>query len=169
MSLKKFAFLVALGVLPWAFGGCSQQADLAATAGESPSDMPESAAFAQFPAIPTPAGSKLVVDRTLALGSGDSWIGQLVINTTYSTFAIFNFLRQRMPEFGWSEVTSVRAQVSVLTYSRHGRVASIQIQSRTVNGSEILVTVSPAEGPGSSGAPAPAPAPARPAPVTRGR
>jgi hypothetical protein len=166
MALKRLAFLVAAGNLALTLAGCSQQADLAATAGESPSDTLASAAFAQFPDIPTPAGSKLVVDRTLALGSGDSWIGQIVINTTHDSFSMFNFLKARMPEFGWTEVTSVRAQVSVLTYSRQGRVASIQIQSRTVNGSEVLVTVSPAEGPGSSGGPG-VPAPVRSAPAGR--
>lgn len=168
MSLKMKVFRGLASALLILLAGCMQQAEMAATA-ESGSDAQP--AFGQFPDIPVPPGSKLQLDRTLILGSGQAWMGQMVVNAPQGTFAYFDFLKHKMPEFGWAEMTSVRAPVSVLTYSRQGRIASIQIQARTIGGSEAIFTVSPHEG--QAGAmssmpavsPSPAPAPVRPAPV----
>ncbi len=55
----------------------------------------------------------------------------------------------------------MRAAVSVLTYSRQDRVATIQIQGRTLRGSEVTIMVSPR---GTEAAPVAAPATGAPAP-----
>ena len=47
------------------------------------------------------------------------------------------------PKFGWQEITTVRSEVSVLTYSRNSRVATIQIRNRTLGGAVVDITVSP--------------------------
>lgn len=177
MALKKKPFIGIGSVLFLLLAGCLQQAEMAPTTSESAGAVPQ-AAFAQFPDIPIPAGSKLVLDRTMVLGSGENWMGQMVVNADQTPLIFFDFLKQKMPEFGWNEMTSVRASVSVLTYSRRSRIASIQIQSRTIGGSEAIFTVSPAnEGGGSMGSglggsgggysssPSPAPAPVRSAPL----
>ena len=58
-----------------------------------------------------------------------------------------------MPGFGWQEITRVRAEVSVLSYTRSGRAATIQIAGTTLGGSEVNFTVSPqAQGPIGGGA-----------------
>ena len=48
--------------------------------------------------------------------------------------------------FGWQEVTSVRAIISVLTYERGPRVATIQILSNKIKGTVVTVTMSPKDG-----------------------
>lgn len=101
--------------------------------------------FSQFPDIPIPNGAEMDVGRTLVLGSGDHWLGRLVLKTYDSSNAMFNFYKRKMPEQGWQEITSVRSAISVLTFSRGERVATIQINSRTIAGSESLITVSPRE------------------------
>lgn len=55
----------------------------------------------------------------------------------------YDFFLREMPKFGWQEITSVRSEVSVLTYSRSGRVATIQIRRRTLGGSAVDIIVSP--------------------------
>lgn len=110
--------------------------------------------FTQFADIPIPTGAKMVIDRTLILGPQESWLGRLVLDSEHSTTSMFDFYKQRTPEFGWQEVTSVRSAVSVLTYSRGQRVMTLQIRSKTIAGSELDITVSPR-----GGDPTPPPAP----------
>jgi hypothetical protein len=111
-----------------------------------------------FPDIPIPAGANMIVDKTLVVGT-DNWFGQLALSASENPVAMFDFYRNRLPQFGWNEITSVRAPTSVLTYDRDDRIMQMQITSSTLRGSEILITVSPRGTPaprsGSMGGPAP--------------
>ncbi len=83
------------------------------------------------------------VKRTLIFGAGDSWYGQLSLNTRHDPDAMFDFYKQELPSFGWREITSVRALVSVLTYKRQGRVLSIRLEKATLGGAFVTLSVSP--------------------------
>lgn len=83
------------------------------------------------------------VERSLVLGARDNWIGRLSMDTSGSSSQSYDFFIREMPKFGWQEITSVRSEVSVLTYSRSDRVATIQIRNKTLGGSSIDITVSP--------------------------
>ncbi|MDC1214877.1 hypothetical protein N8000_10515 [Rhodospirillales bacterium] len=96
----------------------------------------------------------MIVDRTLIVGT-QNWFGQLALNANQGTVAIFDFYRNRLPQFGWDEITSVRAPTSVLTYEREDRILQMQISTITLRGSEILITVSPRGKPAPSGSNAP--------------
>lgn len=102
--------------------------------------------FAQFRDIPIPTGAKMAVDRTLVLGPQESWLGRLVLDTSNSPTSMFDFYKQRTPQFGWREITSVRSAVSVLTYGRGERVMTVQIRAKTIAGSELDITLSPRGG-----------------------
>ena len=95
-----------------------------------------------FPDIPIPEGASMIVDKTLVVGT-DNWFGQLALNASQSPVTMFDFYRNRLPQFGWNEITSVRAPTSVLTYDREDRIMQMQITSSTLRGSDILITVSP--------------------------
>jgi len=138
----------ALAVL--AIAGCEGGFDLnrgvalPATANvEGDDGKPAQPSFSQFQDIPIPAGAKMNTDRSLILGARDAWIGRLVIVTGFNVVSAFDFFKQRAPEFGWQEVTSVRSAISILTYTRNERVLTIQIQRRRIGGAEIDLTVSP--------------------------
>jgi len=111
-----------------------------------------------FPDIPIPEGANMIVDKTLVVGT-DNWFGQLALSASQNPVAMFDFYRNRLPQFGWNEITSVRAPTSVLTYDRDDRIMQMQITSTTLRGSEILITVSPRGKPAPQGGGA--------APVTR--
>ena len=55
----------------------------------------------------------------------------------------FDFYFGEMPRFGWFPITTVRAETSVLTYSRADRIATIQVRGRTITGSTVSMTISP--------------------------
>ncbi|MBF0247720.1 MAG: hypothetical protein HQL36_06565 [Alphaproteobacteria bacterium] len=105
--------------------------------------------FNRFPDIPVPTGAKMDAQRTLVFGGGETWYGQLGLDATFNGDAMFDFYKQELGAFGWQEVTSVRAPVSVLTYERQGRVLSIQIEpvKLALRGeSKVTLTVSPRAG-----------------------
>jgi hypothetical protein len=99
--------------------------------------------FTSFPDIPVPVRSDIDVDRTLVLGGGDAWTGRLVISTSHGAFEMFDFFKKKFPEFGWSEVASVRAKTSVLTFVRQNRVATVQVEGNTFRGADSIITVAP--------------------------
>jgi len=95
-----------------------------------------------FPDIPIPDGAQMIVDRTLVVGT-DNWFGQLALSAPHGAASMFDFYRNRLPQFSWNEITSVRAPVSVLTYERDERILQMQIKGTTLGGAEITITVSP--------------------------
>ncbi|MSP79872.1 MAG: hypothetical protein EXR02_02245 [Rhodospirillales bacterium] len=99
--------------------------------------------FAQFTDIPVPERASLDLDRSLVLGAQDSWLGRLVFTTGHGVGTIYDFYAQEMRRFGWSEITSVRAATSVLTFQRGARIATVQVEGRTLHGAIVSVTVSP--------------------------
>jgi len=144
LSLSLGACAQGTGLLPNAGSMDSQasQTDGAATTGPA-----QEKAFNRFPDIPVPTRAQMDTARTLVFGSGDTWFGQLSLETAHNANAMFDFYKQELGSFGWQEVTSVRAPVSVLTYERQGRVLSIQIQPASLTGASITLTVSPRRAP----------------------
>ena len=104
---------------------------------------PGQASFSQFQDVPIPIGAEMDLDRTVILGARESWIGRLTLETSHNSIKLFNFFKKSTPEFGWQEITSIRSATSVLTYSQTTRVLTIQIIAKTLQGSEVVMTVSP--------------------------
>ena len=133
------ASLLAAGLALAACGG-----SVGIPASEKEGEAPAiEAAFVRFPDMPLHVGVDLDMERTLVFGADESWFGRLVISSSHSANDMFDFYKQKLPEFGWQEITSIRAAISVLTFSRQDRVATIQVQSETLHGSEAAITVSP--------------------------
>ena len=145
-------------------GGCEQTAGVAPTTGPMFSDVGNVTSLPQFSDVLIPPGAKIYVERTLILGE-NPWYGQLALGVTGDLPALFDQYRRDMQSLGWQEVTSIRAAVSVITFMREDRVATVQIQASRLRGSEVTITISPRAAPprstGRGGSPA------RPAPVQR--
>lgn len=110
--------------------------------------------MAQLTDIPLPAGYDVDHGQTFVLGEGDQWSGKLVYGINSSADDMFAFIRSRMPNLGWKEVSVYRAPVSVMTYTRANRVATIRISRGMIYGSKVETVVSPTtNGPGSMSAP----------------
>ena len=112
-------------------------ADGATLAGDSP------AVANSYADIPISANDQLSVGQSLLLNTGEQWIGRAVLKSKLDTVQAFEYYMANMPSHGWINITSVQSKVSVLTYEKAGRVATIQISQATLRGSEISVTVSP--------------------------
>lgn len=93
--------------------------------------------------IPIPAGARLDTENSLIMGAQDRWLGRLVIKADTSPTEAYNHFNNGMPTFGWTIVTAVQAKISTLIFMRGDRVASIQIEPTTMNGSNVSINISP--------------------------
>ena len=150
---------------------CTRSAPLAPNKGEGGSAQDS---FAQFSDVPIPTSADMKMDRSFIFGTQDAWIGRVVLSDSNNVGTLYDFYKTNTPKYGWEEITTVRSAVSVLTYTRGERVLTVQIQSRTMWGAEVDLTVSPRGSqsgqPGALGGGLPAsggPAAGGPAPVGR--
>ena len=150
-SLCPLTAAVAALALIGALGGCVQEPRTAPPGGGDQGGQGSRSGFYTFPDFPMPNGFDLDMNRTMIVGANDSWFGQMVITTRSNHNEMFDYYKRELVRFGWEEVTSIRAPVSVLTYARQDRVATLQIQGRTLLGAEVLITMSPRGTPSSGG------------------
>jgi hypothetical protein len=85
-----------------------------------------------------PAGYKVDTARTIIFGTDEAWTGRLSYTTSTEADEVFDFLHKEMPNFGWAEITAMRSDPSLLTFtsSATGRMATITI----ARGSGLLST-----------------------------
>lgn len=99
--------------------------------------------FSLLTDIPIPPESALNVERSLILGDLDRWTGRIVLNVGKDAPPTFAVYQTQMPNFGWSPIMSVQAEISVLSFTRGERAATVQIEGRTLGGSIATITVAP--------------------------
>lgn len=128
-----------------ALGACSSGLSkvMAPDAGKKDQKSPTQASFTRFPDLPMPVKAELEMNKTLVFGTNDAWIGRLVISSSHGQNDMFDFYKQEMSGFGWQEITSIRSETSVMTYTRGDRVATIQFADATLKGTRVTITVSP--------------------------
>ena len=122
---------------------CDSGPRLAAISAPAAAEGDTIAAFQPITDVPIPEGARLDSERSLVLGGQDNWTGRLVFNIDESSADAFARYHQEMPRFGWRLITSVQAESSVLAFSQGERIATIQIEGRTLSGSTVAITMSP--------------------------
>ena len=101
--------------------------------------------FAQFDDIPIPIGSSLNQKDSIIISKKESWLGRLVFNSNKKQLWIFDFFRNELPKFGWSKLSEVRAEYSLLNYTNGNRIASIQLFPNALIGTTVSITVTETE------------------------
>jgi len=94
--------------------------------------------------IPFVKESKIDIEKSLILGEGTTWSGQIHLSVPNPKPAVFNFYVNNLENFGWKEQTSIRGETSILNYlGNNNRVIVISITENRFNNSEVLISVSP--------------------------
>ncbi len=137
-ALLRPALLIVFMVV---LAACTQSEALQPTT--SASDGETSQSFALLTDIPIPPGANLDVEKSIVLGDLDRWTGRVILEVDQSATKAFGLYQTEMPNFGWQPIMSVQAGVSVLTFTRGERAATIQIENRTLRGSTVSITVAP--------------------------
>jgi hypothetical protein len=129
-------------LLATGLGGCAQIEPVAASS--RPVEGEEAApALTQFTDLPIPSDSTMNLEDTLILGSQESWLGRLALRTAHDAGKVNEFYRNEMPKFGWTEITIVRSEISIHTWSRGDRIATIRIEKETLRNTDVEITISP--------------------------
>lgn len=128
-------------------GGCASDPALVNTATTDPK-LPATEALnaLQVSDISMPPGAKLDAEKSLVIGSGERWLGRLVIKTELSTVQAYNHFYNGMPTIGWSLIAAVQSKLSHLSYQRGDRVVFIQIEPVSFGGVTITMTMTPRQG-----------------------
>lgn len=134
-------------------GGCANNPAVG-SGNASQKPVPETPNVLQVSDVSIPPGSKLDAENSLIIGTGDRWVGRLVLKTDQAPVQVFNHMYGGMPSHGWSLVTAVQAKISNLTYLRGERVASILIEPSSLSGSQVSITVSSRQGQDAAARPA---------------
>ncbi len=94
--------------------------------------------------IPFIKGSEIDIEKSLILGEGKSWSGQLYINIGEVKPKVFNFYVNNLGDFGWKEQTTIRGVTSILNYvGENNRVAMINITKGNFGNTELVISVAP--------------------------
>lgn len=107
---------------------------------EGTRDMPPN--FSRVRGVPIPEKSTMDLGQTLIFGGGQNWVGRLNFSAPYNAAGIFDFYVKEMPGYGWTQLSSIRGDPSILTYQKAERIATIQITSSTMRGTSISMIIS---------------------------
>jgi len=139
-NLFKFSFLSLFLFLV----SCDNKVLTRASGVSGPEGLPaEEASFAKFNDLPMPGNSKMNLEKSLVFGGESDWFGRLNLIVGMNGAEVFDFYRFEMPNFGWKEITSIRSDISLITYQRGSRIANIRIDSTIRRQAEVWITVSP--------------------------
>ena len=146
MFFSRYAKILILLYIGFLFlvNGCTGKVPLVASGVSGEEGLPpEEASFAKFNDLPMPGNSKMNLEKSLVFGGESDWFGRLNLIVGMNGAEVFDFYRFEMPNFGWKEITSIRSEISLITYQRGSRIANIRIDSTIRRQAEVWITVSP--------------------------
>ncbi len=94
--------------------------------------------------VPLPQGAVIRQQDTLVMGAGASWTGRLSLTVSGEPQTVFAYFRDSMPGAGWTLTSSSFSRLSLLTFTKAERMATVQLQGSNFGGNEVLITVAPA-------------------------
>ncbi len=95
-----------------------------------------------------PTGARLMSDQSLIIGSGDNWVGRVVLDVGRNLDAAYAFFLETYPAQGWTVVSAVRGKTSFLVLTRQERTATIEMVDGGVLGAGwIALTMAPRNAP----------------------
>ena len=95
-----------------------------------------------------PAGARLLSDQSLIIGSGDNWVGRVVLDVGRNLDAAYAFFLETYPAQGWTVVSAVRGKTSLLVMTRQERTATLEMVDGGVLGTSfIALTMAPRNAP----------------------
>ena len=79
-----------------------------------------------------PAGAKILHEQSTVIGSGNNWVGRVVIDSAREPAAAFGYFLDNYPSQGWTLLSAVRAKTSVMVFTKQDHNVTIEIQEGNV-------------------------------------
>lgn len=135
LTLKLVAMLALVGLL----AACTATTPLTQNEPLRPNEM--------LAGTPLPPGSTIANDKSLLIGGPGHWVGRLVLNLAGSTQDAFAFFEEQMPAQGWTVISSVRGDQSLMVLTKQDLTATIALTERSGFGpGTATLTVTPRNG-----------------------
>jgi hypothetical protein len=93
---------------------------------------------------PLPPGAVFVPEKSLIIGGAEHWMGRLTINLPGSVNDAFAYFEAQLPSQGWTLISSVRGDSSILVFTKQDLTATVSFGERSgfTNG-QATMTVTP--------------------------
>lgn len=91
--------------------------------------------------IPIPRDTRIDEAASIVIGSGDRWVGRVVMRVRTNAADTYGYFFNGMPRLGWTSLAAVQSKFSSLTFSSGDRIANLQIEGG-VAGSTVTIVVS---------------------------
>lgn len=109
-----------------------------------------------------PAGARINHSQSLIMGSGENWVGRVMLELDQNPNAAYNFFLEQYPQQGWTLVSAVRGKTSLLVFTKADRSATVELnEGGVMGGSQATLTVTPKSTLPAPPAPTPAAQPIR--------
>ena len=111
----------------------------------SGAETPSTAAYASqlLGPMALPAGTVIRADQSLIIGSGDNWVGRVVLDVGRDLDAAYAFFLESYPAQGWTVVSAIRGKTSLMVLTRGDRTATLEMHDGGLLGSTVVMTVAP--------------------------
>ena len=100
--------------------------------------------------VPLPQGAVIKQQDSLVMGSGTAWTGRLSVTVGGDAQQVFAWFRDGLPGAGWTLTSSSFSKLSLLTFTKAERIATVQMQAGSFGANDVLITVAPAVKPSGS-------------------
>lgn len=98
--------------------------------------------------MPLPPGAVIRGDQSLIIGSGDNWVGRVVLDVGRDFDAAYRFFLEAYPAQGWNVVSSVRGKNSFVVMTRQERTATLEmVDGGMLVASTVSITMAPRNAP----------------------
>jgi len=83
--------------------------------------------FSNITDIPLPETANIDLNKSMVMGGGNTWTGHLVYYTNKSQEQVIDFVTTQMSGTGWTKLSELRGNESVITYIKEKRVATVRV------------------------------------------
>ncbi len=91
-----------------------------------------------------PAGTKILFDASLIIGSGDNWVGRVMLDVGKDSMAAYSFFLDQYPQQGWTLLTAIRGKTSLLVFTKQDRSATVEMsEGNLLSSTMVTLTVTP--------------------------
>ena len=91
-----------------------------------------------------PAGTKILYGESLIMGSGDNWVGRVMLDVGKDSMAAYSFFLDQYPQQGWTLLTAIRGKNSLLVFTKQDRSATVEMnEGNFLSSTLVTLTVTP--------------------------
>ena len=91
-----------------------------------------------------PPGTKVIYEQSLIMGSGDNWVGRVMLDVGKDSMAAYSFFLDQYPQQGWTLLTAIRGKTSLLVFTKQDRSATVEMnEGNLLSSTLVTLTVTP--------------------------